>query len=213
MASDKSSDDNSASSNVSASSKSKEAIVEKAGSNRPSGSEQAISPFAKVFLEGLKEAGVSIVAALPESLLASIYLACSRDNEIRYIPVSNEAELPGIVTGAYLSGKKAVMIMENSGLRQALEPIVRSTYCHSLPMVMIMCYRGDLGEQNWWGHNHAQTMEPILDAVRIPWRAVRKIEDIKSSIKKAIDHSNSSQWPVALVMSGECVEITGYGKN
>ena len=117
------------------------------------------------------------------------------------------------MTGAYLSGKKAVMIMENSGLRQALEPIVRSTYCHSLPMVMIMCYRGDLGEQNWWGHNHAQTMEPILDAVRIPWRAVRKIEDIKSSIKKAIDHSNSSQWPVALVMSGECVEITGYGKN
>ena len=213
MAIDKSSDDNSASSNVSASSTSKEAIVEKAGSNRPSGSEQAISPFAKVFLEGLKEAGVSIVAALPESLLASIYLACSRDNEIRYIPVSNEAELPGIVTGAYLSGKKAVMIMENSGLRQALEPIVRSTYCHSLPMVMIMCYRGDLGEQNWWGHNHAQTMEPILDAVRIPWRAVRKIEDIKSSIKKAIDHSNSSQWPVALVMSGECVEITGYGKN
>jgi len=213
MASDKSSDDNSASSNVGASSTSKEAIVEKAGSNRPSGSEQAISPFAKVFLEGLKEAGVSIVAALPESLLASIYLACSRDNEIRYIPVSNEAELPGIVTGAYLSGKKAVMIMENSGLRQALEPIVRSTYCHSLPMVMIMCYRGDLGEQNWWGHNHAQTMEPILDAVRIPWRAVRKIEDIKSSIKKAIDHSNSSQWPVALVMSGECVEITGYGKN
>ena len=213
MASDKSSDDNSVSSNDSASSTSKEAIVEKAGSNRPSGSEQAISPFAKVFLEGLKEAGVSIVAALPESLLASIYLACSRDNEIRYIPVSNEAELPGIVTGAYLSGKKAVMIMENSGLRQALEPIVRSTYCHSLPMVMIMCYRGDLGEQNWWGHNHAQTMEPILDAVRIPWRAVRKIEDIKSSIKKAIDHSNSSQWPVALVMSGECVEITGYGKN
>lgn len=213
MTNHKSNDANSASAKPLASSPPKEAVIEKAGGNRPTGSAQAISPFATVFLEGLKEAGVSIVAALPESLLASIYLACSRDNEIRYIPVSNEAELPGIVTGAYLSGKKAVMIMENSGLRQALEPIVRSTYCHSLPMVMIMCYRGDLGEQNWWGHNHAQTMEPILDAVRIPWRVVRKIEDIKSSIQKAIDHSNSSQWPVALVMSGECVEISGYGKN
>ena len=186
---------------------------DKAGSNRPTGAEQAISPFASVFVEGLKEAGVSIVAALPESLLASIYLACSRDNEIRYIPVTNEAELPGIVTGAYLSGKKAVMIMENSGLRQGLEAISRSAYCHSLPMVMIMSYRGDLGEENWWGHNHSQTMEPILDAVRIPWRAVRKVEDIKSSIKKAIDHANASQWPVALVMSGDCVEIAGYGKN
>ncbi len=196
-----------------AGSASDETPTEKAGSNRPTGADQMISPFAFTFVEGLKEAGVSIVAALPESLLASVYLACSRDNEIRYIPVTNEAELPGIVTGAYLSGKKAVMIMENSGLRQALEPIVRSAYCHHLPMVLVMSYRGDLGEQNWWGHNHSQAMEPILDAVRIPWRSVRKIEDIKSSIKKAIDHANSSQWPVALVMSGECVEIPNYGKN
>ncbi len=187
--------------------------MEKAGSNRPTGAPQLVSPFASVFVEGLKEAGVSVVAALPESLLASIYLACEKDNAIRYIPVSNEAELPGIVAGVYLSGKKAVMIMENSGLRQALEPICRFAYCHAMPMVMIMCYRGDLGEQNWWGHNHAQTMEPILDAVRIPWRAVRKIEDIKPTIKKAIKHADSSQWPVALVMSGECVEIPDYGKD
>ena len=86
-------------------------------------------------------------------------------------------------------------------------------YCHAMPMVMVMSYRGDLGESNWWGHNHAQTMEPILDALRIPWRTVRKIEDIKSSIDKAIKHAESSQWPVALVMSGDCVEIPGYGKD
>lgn len=172
-----------------------------------------ISPFARVFVEGLKDAGVSIVAALPESLLASIYRACAADNAIRYIPVSNEAELPGIVAGAYLCGKKAVMIMENSGLRQALEPIARFAYCHAMPLVMVMCYRGDLGEENWWGHNHAQTMEPILNAVRIPFRVVRKVEDIKPSISKAIKHADASQWPVALVMSGECVEIAGYGKD
>ena len=73
----------------------------------------AIAPYAKTFVEGLKEADVSIVAALPESLLAGIFRACAADNEIRYIQVSNEAELPGIVSGAYLCGKKAVMIMEN----------------------------------------------------------------------------------------------------
>ncbi|HUT51057.1 MAG TPA: molybdopterin cofactor-binding domain-containing protein [Alphaproteobacteria bacterium] len=182
-------------------------------SNRPTGASTEISPFARVFVEGLKDAGVSIVAALPESLLASIYRACEQDDQIRYIPVTNEAELPGIVAGAYLAGKKAVMIMENSGLRQALEPIARYAYCHAMPMVMVMCYRGDLGEENWWGHNHAQTMEPILDAIRIPWRTVRKIEDIMPSIKKAIKHADSSQWPVALVLSGECVEIPNYGKD
>ncbi len=172
-----------------------------------------IAPFARVFVDGLKEADVGIVAALPESLLASIFRACAADNEIRYIQVSNEAELPGIVTGAYLCGKKAVMIMENSGLRQALEPIARFAFCHAMPMVMVMSYRGDFGEQNWWGHNHAQTMEPILNAMRIPFRVVRKIEDIKPCIKKAFDHADASQWPVALVLSGDCVEYAGYGKD
>ena len=52
--------------------------------------------YAQLFLEGLKEAGVTVVAAVPESLLAGVYRGCARDNSIRYIPVTNEAELPGI---------------------------------------------------------------------------------------------------------------------
>ena len=75
--------------------------------------------YAQLFLEGLKEAGVTVVAAVPESLLAGVYRGCARDNSIRYIPVTNEAELPGICAGTYLAGKKGIMVMENSGLRQA----------------------------------------------------------------------------------------------
>src|SRR5262249_29068021 len=116
--------------------------------------------YAKVFMEGLKEANVGIVAALPESLLAGIYRACAADNAIRYVTVSNEAALPGIVAGAYLVGKGALMIMENSGLRQACEPLARFALGRSVPMVMVVSFRGDLGERNWWGHNHAQTMVP-----------------------------------------------------
>ena len=73
-------------------------------------------------------------------------------------------------------------------------------------MVMVVSFRGDLGEQNWWGHNHAQTMIPILKALRITFRIISKLEDIKSAISKAFLHADSSQMPVALVLTGECVE-------
>lgn len=162
--------------------------------------------YARLFIEGLKEADVSLVAALPESHLKHIYSGCANEASIRYVPVTNEAELPGIVAGAYLSGKRAVMIMENSGIRQACEPIARFSFCHGMPMVIVMAFRGDLGERNWWGHNHAQTMVPILDALRIPYRIVGKLGDVKSSLRKALVHADSSQWPVALVMTGECIE-------
>jgi sulfopyruvate decarboxylase subunit alpha len=169
--------------------------------------------YARVFLDGLREAEVSLVAALPESLLGSVFRLLRQQNEIRYVQVTNEAEAPGICAGAYLSGKKAVMIMENSGLRQACEPIARLAFKHHIPIVMIMSFRGELGERNWWGHNHAQTMEPVLDALRIPYRFVREIPEIKSSIKRALVHADSSQWPVALAFTGNCVEVPAHAAN
>jgi sulfopyruvate decarboxylase subunit alpha len=159
--------------------------------------------YAQLFLEGLKEAGVAVVAAVPESLLAGVYRGCARDNSIRYIPVTNESELPGICAGTYLAGKKAIMVMENSGLRQACGPIARFSFCHAMPLVMAMSFRGEWGERNWWGHNHAQTMEPILNALRIPFRFISRLDEIKPSIKKSFYHADSSNWPVAMVFTGE----------
>jgi sulfopyruvate decarboxylase subunit alpha len=169
--------------------------------------------YARLFLAGLKEAGVSVVAALPESLLGSVFRLLRQQNEIKYIQVSNEADAPGICAGAYFAGKKAVIIMENSGLRQACEPIARFSFKHHVPLVLIMSFRGDLGERNWWGHNHAQTMEPILNALRIPYRFVREHHEIKPSIKRALAHADASQWPVALAFSGKCVETPNYAAN
>lgn len=170
-------------------------------------STQPPSPDAsQLIVEGLKEANVGIVACLPDSLLKTTYRRLIDDPDIRYVPVSNEADLPGIVVGAYLGGKRAIMMMENSGVRQACEPIARFAFSYHLPIVMMVTLRGGFPERTWWGHAHAQTMAPILAALRIPSRTVQRREEIKASIAGAFTHAYSSQWPVALVMTGECVE-------
>jgi sulfopyruvate decarboxylase subunit alpha len=172
----------------------------------------ATKEYSRLFLEGLKEADVRIATALPESLLKAIYRDLEDDAEIRYIPVASELEMPSIAVGAYLGGQRAVMVMENSGIRQACEPIARLARVN-LPMVMVMPFRGDLGEPNWWGHTHAQTMVPLLDALRIPYRYVRKLEEIKPKIAKAFIHADSSQWPFALIFADECVEGRSHATN
>ena len=76
--------------------------------------------YARTFIDGLKEAGVGLVTALPESLLKSVYRLCAEDPDIRYIPVTNEGEMPGICAGAYVVGARALMMMETRGsARQA----------------------------------------------------------------------------------------------
>ncbi len=121
--------------------------------------------------------------------------------------------MPGICAGTYLAGKRAVMIMENSGLRQACEPIARFAFQNAMPMVIMMSYRGEWGEQNWWGHNHTLTMEPLLKTLRVPFRHVSEIADIKPAIIRAFKHADGSNGPVALIFGGQCVEVPTYAKD
>jgi sulfopyruvate decarboxylase subunit alpha len=171
---------------------------------------QETAEYARLLLEGLNEAGVSIVAAVPDSHMSGAHRLLREQNTIRYVLASNELDLPGICAGAYFGGKKALMIMENSGLRQACEPISRYAFTHHVPLVMIMSYCGDFGERNWWAINHGQTMEPILNALRIPFRVMNDPKEIKPNIGRAFMHADSSQWPVALVFTGNCLEVPAY---
>src|SRR5699024_2823984 len=107
---------------------------------------------------------------LPESRLKSLFEELRTTDQVRYVQVSNEGDLPGLVAGAYLGGARSLMICENSGLRQACEGIARLSFGHQIPMIIVLSYRGEFGEQNWWGHNHALVMRPLLDALRIPYR-------------------------------------------
>src|SRR6201989_1371805 len=130
-------------------------------------------------ISGLKAAGVSIVCYLPESLFKEVYPALDRDPDIRTIRVTNEGEGAAICGGVFLSGKKAALVMENSGLRASVEPLARMGLGAGIPVVMLMSYRGDLGENNWWAIPHGITMEPMLNALRTPYRIVRSHDEIE----------------------------------
>jgi sulfopyruvate decarboxylase subunit alpha len=156
-------------------------------------------------IEGLKAAGVSVACYLPDSLLKELYPALDRDSDIRTIRVTNEGEGAAICGGVWLSGKRAVLVMENSGLRASIEPLARMGMGAGIPVVMIMSYRGDLGENNWWAIPHGMTMEPLLNAMRIPYRVVNKEEDIRQAVMDAVTWSHTAYYHSAVVLGGSIV--------
>jgi sulfopyruvate decarboxylase subunit alpha len=154
---------------------------------------------------GLKEAGVSVACYLPDSLLKELYPALEQDPEIRTIPVTNEGEGAAICGGIWLSGKRSVLVMENSGLRASIEPLARMGLGAGIPVIMIMSYRGDLGENNWWAIPHGQTMEPLLQAMRIPYRIVNEESGIEQAIVDAYEWSCTAYYHSAVVLGGSVV--------
>lgn len=156
-------------------------------------------------IAGLKAAGVTVVCYLPDSLLKELYPALDRDPDIRTIRVPNEGEGAGICGGVWLSGKRAALVMENSGLRASIEPLARMGMGAGIPVIMIMSHRGDLGENNWWAIPHGMTMEPLLEGMRIPYRIVTEEDAIEQAIKDAYAWSYAAYYHSAVVLSGSVV--------
>jgi sulfopyruvate decarboxylase subunit alpha len=157
----------------------------------------------QLVIEGLKEAGINTIVTVPDSKLKELYPALAADPYFRYIPVTNEGEGVSIVAGLMLGGKGAVMLMENSGFRVAIEPLSRLGNTYEIPVFMIMSYVGDIGEENWWGIDHGRNMEILLNAMRVPYTIVRKNEEIKDTIIRSKRHAIVSKYHVAVVLSGE----------
>ena len=74
-----------------------------------------------------------------------------------------------------------------------------------IPVVMIMSYRGEMGENNWWAIPHGITMEPLLGALRIPYRVVRREDEIEQAIVDAFEWSYTAYYHSAVVLGGEVV--------
>lgn len=156
-------------------------------------------------ISGLKRAGVSVACYLPDSLLKELYPALDADPGLRTVRVTNEGEGAAICGGVFLSGKRAVLVMENSGVRAATEHLARLGLGAGIPVIMLMSYRGELGENNWWAIPHGITMGPILDALRTPYRIVRDAGEVERAITDAYDWSYASYHHSAVILGGGLV--------
>ena len=160
---------------------------------------------AREALAGLKEAGIDFVSGLPDGWQRNLHELIDADPAMKYVPVCNEGVGFSVCAGAWLGGKKTALIMENSGLRVASEYIARIALGCGIPVVLLLSYRGDLGDTEHWAIPHRIVAEPLLDALRIPYQVIRHRTDLRAAIKRAHRLSEAQLHPVALLISGDCV--------
>ena len=158
---------------------------------------------AKLLVEEMKATGINFIVCLPDNGLRDIYFLTKDDKYFQFVPVTNEMEGVAVAAGAWLGGKKPIMVMENSGLRVASEGLARlGAGYYGIPVLLLMSHRGCMGDGNWWAINHGTVMEPMLNALRIPYKIVERDEDIEGSLQRAQRTLEASKHHVAVIMSG-----------
>ena len=150
-------------------------------------------------IESLHEAGINFVAALPSSSLAKLQEQLSKDDRFTMVFVASEGEGAAICGGAWLAGKKPVLIMEDTGITFVSYTILRFHAPLGIPMLMVLDYRGDHGDGNWWAVPFGWALQPILNALRVPFAIAQSPTDFRTIVPKLWKTSLHSKYPAAVI--------------
>jgi sulfopyruvate decarboxylase subunit alpha len=149
---------------------------------------------------GLKEAGIRIVSALPETWLVHLIRMAEEDPDMTLVRLAKEEEGVGISAGAHLAGVKSAMLMQNHGFLAAVNGIVSCAQLYRIPLLMLISDRGSFGEKDPWQTEGGGVTVPVLEALRIPFDRLDVPEQVGRRIAKAQTLSYSASRPVALLL-------------
>jgi len=139
---------------------------------------------------------------VPCSFLSQLINCVNQNDELNYVAATSEGEAVGIASGAYLAGRKPVVMCQNSGLGNALNPLASLNFPFRIPVLLIITLRGELGLNDEPQHElMGQITGKILDTLRIPWSF---FPDNKKGINKIMNQAEremeKSKLPFALIM-------------
>src|SRR6476660_2321015 len=100
---------------------------------------------AKAFVETAKMAGFSLYTGVPCSYVKPFINYVIDAPDLSYVGAANEGDAVAIAAGAHVGGRRAVVMMQNSGLGNAVSPLTSLNAIFKIPSLLIVTLRGEPG--------------------------------------------------------------------
>lgn len=99
---------------------------------------------AGAFLAGAARAGFDFYTGVPCSFLTPLINGVL-SSDVRYVGAASEGEAVAIAAGAWLAGKRPIVMCQNSGLGNAVNPLTSLNAPFRIPALFITTWRGEPG--------------------------------------------------------------------
>lgn len=149
----------------------------------------------------LIKAGYDFAVTLPCGMLKALIEKCENTPDIIHVPLTREEEGIGIAAGAYLGGRKPVMIVQSSGIANSLNSIASLSIAYQIPLLIIMSYRGSLYEFAPAQVPLGLGLEGILRSVGVPYFILDDSGNAEDLIFGADSLAETAGRPVAILLT------------
>ena len=159
----------------------------------------------KEFCRLLMNSGFDFFCGVPCSLLGQIIECLSQDKGVQYVPATREYEALGVAVGAFMGGKKPVVLMQNSGLGNSIDALTSLVLLYRFPILLIISWRGheenDFPEHSLMG----KYMQDFLKTMNIPTIVLSK-DKLLEQIAESDRIMKELEAPVVLVLKKGVIE-------
>ncbi len=97
------------------------------------------------FLQAAGQSGFDFYTGVPCSFLTPLINRVASDPALNYVAAASEGEAVAIGAGAWLAGRQSVVMCQNSGLGNAVNPLTSLNTPFRIPTLLIVTWRGQPG--------------------------------------------------------------------
>jgi phosphonopyruvate decarboxylase len=163
------------------------------------------------FLGPARARGFDFYTGVPCSYLTPLINRVIGDAALEYVGAASEGEAVAIAAGGWLAGRRTVVMCQNSGLGNAVNPLTSLNTPFRIPTLLLVTWRGQPGRPDEPQHElMGQITGQLLDTMRIPHRPFpARADAIAGALREAEDAMERAGLPFAFVMEQDTVRDDG----
>jgi phosphonopyruvate decarboxylase len=158
---------------------------------------------AEQFIQAARLHGFSLYTGVPCSYLTPFINSVINSAELRYVGAANEGDAVAIAAGAELAGQRGVVMLQNSGLGNTVNPLTSLTHTFEIPLLIIVTLRGEPGGAPDEPQHElmGKITTRLLELMDIPWAWFPADDaDVDQMLEQAVAVMEQSSRPFAFVM-------------
>jgi sulfopyruvate decarboxylase alpha subunit len=147
----------------------------------------------------LKKADVRQVAYVPDAGHATLIKLFDDDPEVFSNVLTTEEEGVAIAAGAWLGGRRSVLLMQSSGVGNCINMLSLPVIAR-FPLLMLVTMRGEWAEFNPWQSPMGRATQAALEAIGVRVVRADTADDLIETVESAVSLAYEADQQIAVLI-------------
>lgn len=161
--------------------------------------DQSAPPWQESVFKVLKEGGVKQIAYVPDAGHSHAIRSAIADPDIEDIVLTTEEEGVAVVSGAWLGGQRAVLLMQSSGVGNCVNMFSLLTSAN-FPFFTLVTMRGEYADFNPWQGPMGRATQGALELMGITVLRVSDPNQVEEIVQAGFDAAFEAGDRVAVLL-------------